>query len=146
MLRHARHVVKELVGGVGAEIRGGDLRLGKVGDQHLDVVDAVIDHADRARGEAAVAAGFVLRRRLQHQHRGALLLRRERRAKRGITGTDDDYVVLFHLPSSAYAREQPASSISTPLSSPRKRGPMVPHTRRDGSPLSRGRQGRWLLL
>src|SRR5262249_31729679 len=54
VLRDARHVVEELVGGVGAEIGLLDFLFGQVGDQRLDVVDAVVDHADRARGEAAV--------------------------------------------------------------------------------------------
>ena len=63
VLRDARHVVKELVGGVGAEIGGFDFRGREIGHQRLDVVDAVIDDADRAGGEAAVAAGFVFGRR-----------------------------------------------------------------------------------
>src|SRR5262249_37335822 len=68
----------------------GDLLRREVGHQRLDVVDAVVDHPYRSGGEAAVAAGFLLRRRLQHQHLGALLLRRERRAERRIAAADDD--------------------------------------------------------
>ena len=99
VLRHPRHVVEELVGRVGAEIRGIDFRWRQVGHQRLDVVDAVIDDADRAGGEAAVAAGLVLRRRLEHQHLGALLLRRQRRAERRIAGADDDHIrnLIWHF-------------------------------------------------
>ncbi len=96
MLGDARHVVEELVLRVGAEIGGGDLLLGKIGDQLLDVVDAVVDHAHRAGGEAAVAAGLVLRRRLQHAHRGALLARRQRGAEGGVAGADDDDIDFIH--------------------------------------------------
>ena len=92
ILRNARHVVEELVGGIGAEIRGLDFRRREVGHQRLDVVDAVIDDADRARGEAAVAAGFVLGRRFAHDDLGALLLRRQRRAERRIAGADNDHI------------------------------------------------------
>ena len=49
VLRDARHVVEELVGRVGAEVGGVDLLGGEVGDQRLDVVDAVVDDADRRR-------------------------------------------------------------------------------------------------
>ena len=51
----AAHVVEELVLRVGAEVRVGDLLLGEVGHQRLEIVDAVIDAAERARREAAVA-------------------------------------------------------------------------------------------
>ena len=64
VLRHPRHVVEELVGRVGAEVGFGDLLLGEVGHQRLDVVDAVVDDAHRARGVAAVAARLVLGRAL----------------------------------------------------------------------------------
>ena len=104
VLRHPRHVVEELVRGVGAEIGGVDLALGEVGHQRLDVVDAVVDDAHRAGGETAVAAGFVFRRGLQHQHLGALLLRRQRRAERRIAGTDHDDVIIRHCPSDAHIR------------------------------------------
>ena len=99
VLRDARHVVEELIGGVGAEIRGFDFRGREVGHQRLDVVDAVIDDADRARGEAAVAAGLVLRRRLAHHDLGALLLRRQRRAKRRIAGADNNHIrnLIWHF-------------------------------------------------
>src|SRR5262249_50217212 len=94
ILRPPRHVVEKLLSGIGAEIGGGDFLVREVRDQCLDVVDAVVNHAHRPRGEAAVAAGFLLRRRLQHQHRGALFLRRQRRAKRRIAGAHDDDIGL----------------------------------------------------
>ena len=65
---------------------------GEVGHQRLDVVDAVIDDADRARGEAAIAAGLILRRRLAHHDLGALLLRSERRTERRIAGADHNHI------------------------------------------------------
>src|SRR5262249_3452725 len=92
VLRHPRHVVEELLGGVGAEIGGGDLLLGEVGHQRLDVVDAVVDDAHRARGEPAVAARLVSRPRLQHHHRRAWSRRRQRRAERGVAAADHDHV------------------------------------------------------
>ena len=76
MLRDARHVVEELIGAISAKIGGFDFRGRQIRDQSFDIVDAVIDDADRTGGEAAVAAGFFLGRRLEHHHLGALLLRR----------------------------------------------------------------------
>ena len=96
MLRHARHVVEELVLRVGAEIGGGDLGVGQIGHQCLDVLDAVIDDADRAGGEPAVAARLFLGRGFQHHDLGALFLRRQRGAERRIAGPDHDHVVFLH--------------------------------------------------
>ncbi len=56
----------------------------------LEIVDAVIDAAERAGGEARIAAHQLLRRALEHQHAGALLARGERRTERGIARADDD--------------------------------------------------------
>ena len=86
----AAHVVEEFLLGVGAEVGFGDLLVGQVRHQRAQIVDAVIDAAERAGGEPAVAAGLVLRRALQHQHRDALLGRRQRGAKRRIAGANDD--------------------------------------------------------
>ena len=95
-LGDARHVVEELILRVGAEIGAVDFRLREIGDQRLDVVDAVIDDAHGARGEAAVAAGFFVGRGFEHEHGGALLARGERGAIGGVAAADDDDVVLFH--------------------------------------------------
>ena len=46
MLRYMRHVVEELLGGVGAKIRALDFRRREVGDERLDVIYAVIDDAN----------------------------------------------------------------------------------------------------
>ena len=73
VLRDAEHVVVELVLGVGAEVGAVDLVLGQVRHDRLEVVDAVIDAAEGAGGEAGVAAHQLLRRALDHQHLGALL-------------------------------------------------------------------------
>ncbi len=121
VLRHPRHVVEELIGGIGAEIGLGDFLRGEVGHQRLDVVDAVVDDAHRAGGEAAVAAGLVLRRRFQHQHRGALLLRRERRAKRRVAAADDDDIDfrLRHSEPLTLFRRAPPPPRHGPSTSPR---------------------------
>ena len=72
VLRDAEHVVVELVLGVGAEVGAVDLVLGQVRHDRLEIVDAVIDAAERAGGEARIAAHQFLRRALDHQHLGAL--------------------------------------------------------------------------
>ena len=87
---HPAHVVEELVPGVGAEIRVGDFILGEIGHQRLEIIDAVIDAAERPGGEPAVAAGLRFRCALEHEHGDAMLGRRERRAERGIAGADHD--------------------------------------------------------
>src|SRR6185295_851590 len=58
--------------------------------QCLDVLDAVVNDPNRAGGEPAVAAGFVLRRRFQHEHRGALFLGRQRRAEGCVAAAHDN--------------------------------------------------------
>ena len=92
VLRDAEHVVEELVAGVGAEIAARDLVRGEVRHDRGEVVDAVVDAAERAGGEARVAAHQLLGRALQHQHLGALLARGERRAERRIAGADHHHV------------------------------------------------------
>jgi len=72
----AAHVVEKLFLGVGAEVGLRNLLVGEIRHQRAQVIDAVIDAAERAGGEAAVAAGFIFRRALQHQHRHSLLGRR----------------------------------------------------------------------
>ena len=95
VVRDAEHVVEELVGRVSAEVALRDLVRREVGHDRLEVVDAVIDAAERAGGEARVAAHQLLRRALDHQHARAALARRERRAERGIAGADHDHVPLL---------------------------------------------------
>ena len=91
----AEHVVIELVGGVGAEVGALDLLLGQVRHDRLEVVDAVVDAAERPRGEARIAAHQLLRRALDHQHAGAVLARRQRRAERRIAGADHHHIPLL---------------------------------------------------
>ena len=86
----AAHVVEELLLGVGAEVGLRHLLIRQVGHQLAQVLDAVIDAAEGAGGKAAVAAGLVLRRALEHQHRDALLGRSQGRAKRRIAAANDD--------------------------------------------------------
>ena len=88
VLGDAAHVVEELLLGVGAEIGVLDLLVGQVGHQPPEVLDAVVDAAEGAGGEAAVAAGFGLRRPLEHEHRDLALGRGERRAEGGVAGAD----------------------------------------------------------
>ena len=80
ILGHPRHVVEELVLGVGAEIGARDLVVGEVRHQGAQMIDAVIGDAEGAGGEVRVAAALLLRRALQHQDRGALVGGGERRA------------------------------------------------------------------
>src|SRR5581483_9670452 len=86
------HVVEELVLRVSAEIRLRDLLVREVGHQRAQILDAIIDAAESAGGEAAVAAGFILRGALDDQHRHIMLGGGECRAERRITGTDHDYI------------------------------------------------------
>ena len=65
MLRDPRHVVEELRRRIGAKIGAGNLGRTQVRHQRVDVVDAVINDADRAGGKAAVAARTLLPARLR---------------------------------------------------------------------------------
>ena len=104
------HVVVELVLGVGAEIGVGDLLVGEVRHQPLEVVDPVIDHPHGARGEARIAPRFVLVRAFEHQHPGAVLLRRQRRAQRRVAGAHDDDIELGIAHSTVSKPHPPADS------------------------------------
>ena len=92
ILRDAVHVVEELVLGVGAEVGLGDLLLGQIRHQGLEVLDTVVDAAHGAGREAAVAARLVLGRALQHEHGDAMLRRRQRRAQGGVAATHDHHI------------------------------------------------------
>src|SRR5262249_52788342 len=99
VLRDPRHVVEELVGRVRAEVGALALLLRQI-DQLREVVRAVVDDAQEARGEARVAARFVLGRALEHQHLLRRLLRRQRGAQGGVAAAHHDHVVLFaHSPT-----------------------------------------------
>src|SRR6516162_145414 len=112
VLGDARHVIEELLAGIGAEIGGRDFLLGEIRHQCLDVVDAVVDDAHGARGKSAVAAGFLLRCGLQHDHRGALLFGRERRTKSRVASAHHNHIRLRfgHAPSPSYS----AATAATP--------------------------------
>ncbi len=94
VLRDPAHVVEELVRGIGAEVGARDLFLGEIGHELAQVLHAVIDHTHRACREACVAACLVLPRAFQHEHTLAGFPCRQRGAERGVTGPDDDDVVL----------------------------------------------------
>ena len=65
------------------------LVLGEVGHQHLEVLDAVVDAAQGAGREAAVAAVLALGRALEHQHGDAVLGGGESGTQRGIARAHD---------------------------------------------------------
>ncbi len=92
ILGDAAEIVVELLARIGAVIGARDFRLGELGDELLQILDAVVDGADGAGGEAAVAAALILGRALQHHHRGALLARRQRRRQRRIAGAHNHHV------------------------------------------------------
>ena len=91
--RNAKHVVKELLGGVSAEIRTFDLLGSQLRHDLLQIVDAAVGEPDRARCETAVAAALGFRRALQHQNACALLAGGERRAEGRVPSPDDDDVI-----------------------------------------------------
>src|SRR5271165_1065262 len=94
-LGEATHIVEILLLGVGPEIDVPEFGLVHVRDQLREILTAVIDDAKRAAGEGGVAAARLLGGDLQHQHPGAVLLRRQCGASRGIARPDDDDVELF---------------------------------------------------
>ncbi len=83
--------------GVGADIDIFQLVVADVGNEPREVVEAVIDDAPGAAGKGRIAAAPVLRRDLQHQHRGAVLPGRQRGAGRRVAGPDDDDVMLGNV-------------------------------------------------
>ena len=93
VLGEARHVVEELLFGVGAEVGARHFLFGEV-DQRPQVVDAVVDDAHQAGGEAGIAAGLFLGGPLEYQHLLCSFLGRERRAQRGIAAANHDDVVV----------------------------------------------------
>jgi hypothetical protein len=62
----------------------------------LEVLDPVVGEAHDAAGEAAVAAGFLDGRGLQHRHAGALVPCRQRRAQRGVALAGHDDIESLH--------------------------------------------------
>jgi hypothetical protein len=76
--------------GISAEIAVRDLLLGEIRHEDLEILNTVINASEGACGEPAVAPGLILGRAFQHQHRHAVLGRRERRTKRRIAGADND--------------------------------------------------------
>ena len=89
----AAQIGVELVFGVGTEVGHLGFGIGEVGHQCAQVVDAVVGEANGTGSEAAVAAGFGLGRPFEHQHPGASLVCRQRRAHCGIAGPDHHDVV-----------------------------------------------------
>jgi len=90
----AADIVVILLGCVSADIDIRKLVLAQVWDELSEVVEAMIDEAERPAGEGRVAAGRFLGRDLQHQHRDAVLARAQGRAGRRVSGADNDDVAL----------------------------------------------------
>ncbi len=91
-LGQAADIVDILLAGVGAEIDIGEVEIGDVRREAQEVVNALIDEAERAAGEGGVAGTRAFGRGLEHHHRGAALPGGERRIHRGIARADDDDV------------------------------------------------------
>jgi hypothetical protein len=64
-------------------------------DYFLQVLDAVVNDAHQARGEARVAAGFFFRGSFEHEHALCPLRGGNGCAKRGVAAADD-YDVVGH--------------------------------------------------
>jgi len=64
----AAHVVEKLFLGVGAEVGLRHLLVGEIRHQRAQILNAVINAAERTGGEPAVAAGLFRGRAFQHQH------------------------------------------------------------------------------
>ena len=105
-------IVVIFVGRIGAEIAGRNFGLREIAELQ-QVLDPVIDKAQRARGVAAVAAALVEGRSLQHQHPRPLAARRQRRAHAGIARPDHDDIELArnHLVPSAPIGRKPSSAM-----------------------------------
>ena len=92
ILRNAAHIVEELVFGVSAEIRVGDLFVGEVRHQQAEILHTIVHAAEGASGKAAVAARFVFRSAFQHQDRYAVFGCRMGGTKGRVSRTDNDDV------------------------------------------------------
>jgi hypothetical protein len=89
VLRQGEHIIEELLFGVGSEIDALELFL-RERWQHCDeIVDAAEGKAKGAACEMGIAAALLERRGFEHQHAGAVLVRRDRRAEGGVAGAYD---------------------------------------------------------
>ncbi len=87
----AAEIVVVLVLRIGAEIAGRQFLLAEIAKLQ-QVLDAVVDKAQRPGGVAAVAAALLERRRLEDEDARPFLLRRQGCAQPGIARPDDDDV------------------------------------------------------
>src|SRR6185295_4009619 len=94
VLGDPRHVVEELLFGIGAEVGVGDFLRREVRDQRLEIVRPAVGEAEQSRGEARVAARFVLGGALQDEDLLLVLGRGKRRAQRCVPSAHYDDVVL----------------------------------------------------
>jgi len=93
IIGQAAEIVVILVGGVGAEIAGREFGLREIAKLQ-EIVDAVIDKAERTRGKAAVAAALVERGRFEDENPRALPAGCECGAHAGIAGSDNHDIEL----------------------------------------------------
>ena len=89
----AHHVVVELVLGVLADFDGVGLGFGHIGDEALDVVQAVVGEADDAAGEVGVAAAEVLGGFFDDEHGLGLLAGGDGGGQGGVAGPNYDNVI-----------------------------------------------------
>ena len=103
VLRHPPHVVEELVLRVGAEVGVGDFLRRQIRHQRLEILDAVVDAAEGAGREAAVAAGLGFRRALQDEHRRAAFGCCQGRAEGRVAAADNNHVKRFSQHPTPYS-------------------------------------------
>ena len=90
----AHQVIVILVFGVAAYVDGGFFLGAHVGDEFLDVVDALVGEADDAAGEIGVAAAEVVGCFLQHEYAGTLLAGGYGSGEGGIARADYHHIVI----------------------------------------------------
>ena len=89
---HLEHVVEELLLAVGPEIDVREVFIGKRRQDRGQILDAVIGETERAAGEMRVAAPLLQGSGFEDEHAGAVLMRRDRGAKRGVAGSHHEHV------------------------------------------------------
>jgi hypothetical protein len=94
-LRERKKVVEEFILGVGAEIDVLEILLRQRRQYRDEIVDAAKREAEGAAGEMGVAAALLEGGGLEHEHAGAVLVRRDRGAQRGVAGSDDENIGRF---------------------------------------------------
>ena len=89
-----KHIVIELLFGVGTEIGFSEQLIRQIGHQFFDVIGATKSKPNDAGGKPAVAAILFFRRALEHENFRALLNGSMGRTKCGISRTNNDNIVF----------------------------------------------------